>query len=157
MIDQLGVRRNEALGLKWADKYFEANEATVQAISSKGRRYRTLPMNERLVSVLSEWRSDTPARPTATVLPWEKNSIRPSYDDWNRILDKAGLPTGTRVVPKHFRSTCGSELIQAGAPTVVANDFLGHASVTTTESHYINTGSSLKKASERMAGDRKAS
>ena len=49
-------------------------------------------------------------------------------------------------VPKNCRSSCASELIAAGVPTVVVKDFLGHASVTTTEQYYINTKPALRSA-----------
>jgi integrase len=85
-------------------------------------------------------------------LPWEKNTYRPFYDDWQRIISAAGLPKGTKPVPKNFRSTCGSEMIDVGIPTVVVKDFLGHASVTTTEAFYIDTGPALRNASEKRRG-----
>jgi integrase len=40
-------------------------------------------------------------------------------------------------------------MIEAGTPTVVVKDFLGHASVTTTEAFYINTGPALRIAAEK--------
>jgi integrase len=106
-------------------------------------------MNEKLTRVLREQQSSEGGTdPDAHLLPWEKESLRSLYDDWHAIVAKADLPSKKKVLPKHFRSTCGSELIEAGAPTVVVKDFLGHASVTTTETFYINTGSSLRAASE---------
>ncbi|PHS02178.1 MAG: hypothetical protein COA78_21755 [Blastopirellula sp.] len=48
-----------------------------------------------------------------------------------------------------IRSTCGSELIEAGVPTMVVKDFLGHASVTTTEAFYVNTTTALRPAAEK--------
>lgn len=100
---------------------------------------------------LLAWRDAEPSRLSSRdlVLPWERNTYRAFHEDWARLIAAAGLPEGTRPVPKNFRSTCGSELIQAGAPTVVVKDFLGHASVTTTEAFYINTGPALRAAAEQ--------
>ena len=64
-------------------------------------------------------------------------------------MTAAGLPSGFKPSPKNFRSTCGSELVQAGVSTFVIKDFLGHASVTTTEAFYVNTGSSLRPAADK--------
>lgn len=147
IIETLGVRRKEALAITWRDVDFERGETTIEAATSKGRRHRTLPMNEKLVRVLRQ-HQPCESDPDANLLPWDKNSLRSLYDDWHAIVAKADLSSKKKVLPKHFRSTCGSELIEAGAPTVVVKDFLGHASVTTTESFYINTGSSLRAASE---------
>ena len=144
------MRRKEALAFKWRDVNFERGEITIEANTSIGRRHRTLPMNQKLVTALTDYRStNSQSDPDSLVLPWEKKSLRSFYDDWHAITAKADLASKTQVLPKHFRSTCGSELIEAGAPTVVVKDFLGHSSVTTTESFYINTGSSLRAASER--------
>ncbi|MCO8121320.1 site-specific integrase [Stieleria sp. TO1_6] len=149
IIEALGVRRKEALAITWRDVDFERGEITIQAATSKGRRHRTLPMNEKLVGVLRQHQPcEAEIDPDAHLLPWDKKSLRSLYDDWHAIVAKADLLSKKKVLPKHFRSTCGSELIEAGAPTVVVKDFLGHASVTTTESFYINTGSSLRAASE---------
>ncbi|WP_430451928.1 tyrosine-type recombinase/integrase [Rhodopirellula europaea] len=149
IIEALGVRRKEALAIRWRDINFDRDEVTIEAASSKGRRHRTLPMTDKLRKSLHDYQTATAeANPDSFVLPWEKNSLRPLYDDWHAIIAKAELSSKKAVLPKHFRSTCGSDLIEAGAPTVVVKDYLGHASVTTTESHYINTGSSLRAASE---------
>ncbi len=58
----------------------------------------------------------------------------------------AGIPEGENYVPKDCRSTCASELTANDVPTVVVRDFLGHASVTTTERYYINTKPALRAA-----------
>ncbi|MCE5268706.1 MAG: tyrosine-type recombinase/integrase [Planctomycetaceae bacterium] len=67
--------------------------------------------------------------------------MRPSHEDWHKIV-------GKHRVPKNCRSTCGSQLVQSGTPTVVVKDFLGHSSVTTTEKFYVNTSGSLRAAAE---------
>jgi len=48
--------------------------------------------------------------------------------------------------PGDSRSSCASELIAANVPTVVVKDFLGHESVTTTETYYCNTKPALRSA-----------
>ncbi len=55
-----------------------------------------------------------------------------------KVLTTARLDLGTPA--------CASELIAANVPTVVVKDFLGHASVTTTETYYCNTKPSLRAA-----------
>lgn len=80
------------------------------------------------------------------MLPYSGN-MRHLYEDWHKIA-------GKNRVPKNCRTTCGSQLVESGTPTVVVKDFLGHSSVTTTERFYVNTSSSLRKAAEarRAAG-----
>ncbi|WP_390889000.1 tyrosine-type recombinase/integrase [Rhodopirellula halodulae] len=154
-IEELGVRFGEALGIQWGKVNLGAAEIIVEAESSKGRRYRTLPLSAELVAVLRSWKPRG-AADDALVFPWGQEvgqaTRRNLYREWHRIRKAAGIPDSAKFVPKSLRSTCGSEMIASGAPTVVVKDFLGHASVTTTESHYINTGSSLRAASERRRG-----
>ena len=123
---------------------------SVYSETSKGRRDRTLPLNIELSKLLLEWRDSFQSiEADDLILPWEKNTYRAFYDDWKRIVSSAGLPKGMKPVPKNFRSTCGSELIEAGVPTMVVKDFLGHASVTTTEAFYVNTQNALRPAAEK--------
>ncbi len=80
------------------------------------------------------------------VLPWPFDTYRKLYDDWHVIQAAAGIPEERHYVPKDCRSSCASELIASGVPTAVVKDFLGHASVTTTERYYINTKPALRAA-----------
>ncbi|MEQ8787458.1 MAG: site-specific integrase [Pirellulaceae bacterium] len=157
LISELGVRRGEALGLTWGAVDFGQAEVSVHAETSKGRRDRTLPLGAKLAAVLSAWR-ELQGSPDAAelVLPWERKTYREFYSDWKVIMKAAGLPKGTKVVPKYFRSTCGSELIAAGVPTVVVKDWLGHSTVVTTEAAYINTSGSLRAAAAQREATRES-
>jgi len=75
---------------------------------------------------------------------WYDSNVRHLYEDWHKFA-------GDRV-PKNCRSSTGSQMVEAGTPTVVVKDFLGHSSVVITEKHYVNTSGALRKAEE----DRKA-
>lgn len=147
IIEELGVRRGEAMSLTWDDVDFDAGVVTVHAGGSKGRRYRPLPLSPELLKILAAWKTES-ASGEDHILPWSHTTYRQLYTDWHLIIAAAGIPKGVKLVPKSLRSTCGSELIAAGASTMAVKDFLGHASVTTTETHYINSGSSLRAASE---------
>ena len=110
------MRRGEALALTWGAVDFVRRELSVFSHTSKGRRDRTLPASESLLQRLLTWRDAQPLRPELSdpVLPWGRKTYRAFYEDWGRIIAAAGLPKGTKPVPKNFRSTCGSELIEAG-------------------------------------------
>jgi integrase len=79
-------------------------------------------------------------------LPWPHDDYNNFYEDWHAIQTTAGMPKGDHYVPKNCRSTCASALIAANVPTVVVKDFLGHATVATTENYYINTKPALRAA-----------
>jgi integrase len=122
-------------------------EIRVLAPTSKGRKERVVPIAQAMAELLREWReSQRPTSVNEEVLPWPYDTYRALYEDWHTIQTKAGIPEGQHYVPKNCRSACASELIAAGVPTVVVKDFLGHASVTTTENYYINTTPALRAA-----------
>ena len=90
-------------------------------------------------------------------LGWPYDRLDNIYDDWHAIQKAAGIADGEHYVPKNCRSTCASGLIAANVPTVVVKDFLGHATVATTENYYINTKPALRAAANarkvRLEGD----
>lgn len=105
--------------------------------------------NQELGTILLQWRGSQPTIPMAgEVLPWERDSLRQLYDDWHAIQAAAGIPDGQHYVPKNRRSWCASAWIAAGVLTVVVKDILGHATVATTETFYINTTPAPRSAIE---------
>lgn len=100
-----------------------------------------------MAKLLREWHNTQPAaKGNDPVLPWPYDDYDNIYDDWHAIQAAAGMPEGDHYVPKNCRSTCASELIAANVPTVVVKDFLGHATVATTENYCINTKPALRAA-----------
>lgn len=143
----LGTRRSETFGLTWNRVSLDTLEVRVLAPTSKGRKERVVPMASELGEILKQWKVlSSPARDTAEVLPWSHDSFEPMYEDWHAIQKAAGIPDGEHYVPKNCRSSCASGLIASNVPTVVVKDFLGHATVATTENYYINTKPALRSA-----------
>ncbi len=145
----LGLRRNETLSLTWSDVSLETMEVRVMAATSKGRRERMVPIAPEIRNLLQQWKQQYPsAGLKSPVLPWDHDSYFPLYGDWHAIQTAGGIPEGQHYVPKNFRSTCASDLIASNVPTVVVKDFLGHATVATTETYYINTKPALRAAAQ---------
>lgn len=143
----LGLRRSEILGLTWGRISFDTLDVHVLAATSKGRKERVVPMAPELGEMIKQWRDKQgKAKSTDEVLPWPYDTYRQLYEDWHLIQKAAGIPDGEHYVPKNCRSSCASELIAANVPTVVVKDFLGHATVATTENYYINTKPALRAA-----------
>ena len=145
----LGFRRGEILSLSWDDINFTTLDVRVQAATSKGRKERLVPMAREMAKVLEDWkaRSDQ-TNSSDPVLPWPYDTYRQLYEDWHIIQKMAGIPENAHYVPKNCRSTCASELIANQVPTVVVKDFLGHATVATTENYYINTKPAMRAAAQ---------
>lgn len=143
----LGTRRSETFGLTWGQVSLDTLEVRVLAPTSKGRKERVVPMAHELGQLLREWKDHNPQpRSSDEVLPWPFDNFNPMYEDWHAIQKAAGIPDGQHYVPKNCRSTCASALIASNVPTVVVKDFLGHATVATTENYYINTKPALRAA-----------
>ena len=141
------MRRGELIGLTWDRVNLGGLEVTVSAETSKGRKYRVLPLPAELAAILRAWKEkQKPTGARSEVLPWEHDTYRSLYDDWHAIQKAAGIPAGEHYVPKDFRSSCASELIRAGVPTAVVKDILGHQNITTTERYYINTKPAVRAA-----------
>jgi integrase len=154
----LGLRRGEILGLTWGHVSLETLEVRVVAPTSKSRNERVVPMSPDIAGLFREWKEKQPdAANSNPVLPWPYDHLERIYEDWHAIQKAAGVPDGEHYVPKNCRSTCASGLIAANVPTVVVRDFLGHASVATTEDYYINTKPALRAAANarkvRLEGD----
>jgi integrase len=145
----LGFRRGEILSLSWDDINFTTFDVRIRASTSKSRKERMVPMPAEMAKVLEEWRAKTDQSSSSDpVLPWPYDTYRQLYADWHRIQKMAGMPEDAHYVPKNCRSTCASELIANQVPTVVVKDFLGHATVATTENYYINTKPAMRAAAQ---------
>lgn len=145
----LGLRRGEILSLSWDDINFTTLDVRVRASTSKSRKERVVPMASEMAGVLKDWRGKTDeGHSSDPVLPWPYDTYRQLYEDWHRIQESAGIPEDAHYVPKNCRSTCASELIANQVPTVVVKDFLGHATVATTENYYINTKPAMRAAAQ---------
>lgn len=97
--------------------------------------------------MLNDWKAKSDENSSSDpVLPWPYETYRQLYKDWHRIQVAAGILEDAHYVPKNCRSTCASELIANQVPTVVVKDFLGHATVATTENYYINTKPAMRAA-----------
>jgi integrase len=139
------VRTNHSPGLLWGNVDLQRATLKIVGESSKSRRERSLPLSPKLVSLLTAWRAAQGKVDYGdAVLPYD-GQVRRLYDDLRRIEQVAGVS----FTFKHLRSTCGSELIAAGTPTVVVKDVLGHSSVVTTERHYLDSGPSVRVALEK--------
>jgi integrase len=115
--------------------------------TSKSRKERVVPISLDIAKVFRDWRgTQMDPKVSDPVLPWPHDDHNNLYEDWHAIQTTAGMPKGDHYVPKNCRSTCASALIAANVPTVVVKDFLGHATVATTENYYINTKPALRAA-----------
>lgn len=147
----LGLRRGEALTLAWSQVNLATGEVHVAAQTSKGRKERLIPLAEDITALLAEWhRQQGKVTAASPVLPWPHDTYRLLYDDWHAIQNAAGIAPANHYMMKNCRSSCASELIAKDVPTAVVKEWLGHASMATTEGYYINAKPALRAAANKQ-------
>jgi site-specific recombinase XerD len=93
-------------------------DCTALTITGKGRKQRTIPLNEIAREILPR------------IAPATPNSL---WLQCNRIAVKIGIP---RFGPHAFRHWFATRLLLAGVPIIKVSKIMGHASVTTTQERY---------------------
>lgn len=151
-----GLRPGELWGLRWCDVRLDGDRPHLEVRRSrngppKGKRTREVPLLPPARAALRRWRELSPGIGTALVWPAEggrchadgydagwSGSYRPDGTQRDGHRELAGVRRG--VTFKDLRHTCGSHLVSGTWGRVWAlhevRDWLGHRSVTTTETYY---------------------
>lgn len=168
----IGLRRGEALGLRWCDIDLDAGtlqvRQTLQRVSGglvflppkTERSRRSVPLPAVAVTALREHRRAMAAEAlrggrmlsgeglvftTAIGTPLEPRNVTRAFTS---LLTRAGL----RHVRLHdLRHTCATLLLAQGVPARVVMDTLGHSAIAVTMNTYSHVLPSLQReAAERM-------
>ncbi len=132
----LGLRRAEALAIRWGDINLETGLARVRATKTGRARYLPLigdPVGDvvpRFLEMLRAWRERDPAG--EFVLPLAARERFPS-SSWNYVRERAGLD---QFGPQGLRRSFESALAALGVPAPLAALWLGH-SATVAHRHYL--------------------
>lgn len=177
LLASTGMRRGEALALRWVDVDLAAGTVNVRrALDSsqtgkgsvkgtKTGRNRVVDLDERTVEVLRAHRgvrgsvSLTLARGEALVFgndAGEPRNVRSVSNSWTHRVRKAQAKLGADTVPTlrlhGLRHTHASLLLAAGTPVKVVSERLGHASVSVTMDVYAHVlPGAQRSAAERFA------
>lgn len=170
-----GMRKGEALALKWSDVDFANDTITISKTLSIGENntlhigtpktkasYRTIHIDQQTIYYLKEWRKEQRKRlfklgfnalSDDQLLFNNKDNglVRPwLVQSWNRTIAK---DTGLKYITVHgFRHTHASLLFEAGTPMQDVKQRLGHSSITTTMNIYTHvTKSEQKKTADNFA------
>jgi len=146
-----GVRRSEALGLRWSDVSFDTSELTVrqrlvrsEKVTSvdepkTSRGTRTIDVDEQTVAALRAWKARQGEERMRVGPGWNvelgplvftradgshmvPNAVGQTFD---RIVGASGLP---KIRLHDLRHTHASHLLSAGAHPALVSARLGHAS-----------------------------
>ncbi len=162
----LGLRRGEALGLKWDDLDLDAGRLTVRRAvqrlpdgvkmvetkTAKGNR--TVPLPQFAVQALREHRRRQAEERLFAGRRWRDLGLvfcnrsgslldpMTLYRDFRRMLTKAGLP------PMRFhdlRHSAAAFMLSQGVALKVIQEILGHSSLAVTAGFYAHVGDALKR------------
>ncbi len=157
LIAYRGLRRGEAVGLRWRDVDLDRGALRVsQQVVQLGwttqtsdpktdAGARTLPLDVNTIAVLKRWREqqqldwqaldDAPLQPNLVFTREDGAGLHPGEVSarFRRLVKAAGLPP---IRLHDLRHTSASLALAAGVPMKVVSDLLGHSTVTITADTY---------------------
>lgn len=165
-----GMRRGEALGLRWADVDLDGGQLTIrQALVSvnyrptistpKNHKPRSLSLDDGTVAALRTWKAQRAADRLAWGPAWEDTGLVFGREDgslihpdrFTQMFDLAVKRSGLQRIRLHdLRHTNACLLLAAGESPKVVSERLGHANVAFTLQVYAH----VIPAQERKAADR---
>ena len=147
-----GLWLGEITNLLWKDVDLEKGLVHVQNRQdwkTKGKRNRTVALNERSIQMLEKLRLQTGFRRYVLVTKdgrqWHNNIHR----DFGNLVRRAGID---RCTPHDLRKTFCSQLAMAGLNEAVVQRLAGHANITTTLKYYTEIfQKDLREATRKLA------
>ena len=140
-----GLRRKEALRLKWTDIRPSQDgqyQIFVSPDSDKSRKGRFVPLHDEAANVLRAWSHDQEIRGITSewIFPNKKTEkpFKEIKSSWTYFIEEAAKSCLSLkgLTLRDLRSTFGSKLVQKGVPILQVSKLLGHSSVVITEKHY---------------------
>ena len=147
-----GARRNEVLGMKWADLDLSKAKWSKPATSVKQARAHFLPLNSVTIKLLSEIRSEQLAgsrRLPSYVFHGATSFARVGKlaRTWKRLCRRAKLTNFRLHDLRHaYASFCAS----GGSSLLVIGELLGHRNAATTKRYSHLLDSPLREATEKV-------
>ena len=149
-----GCRRGELLGLEWPRVDLRRNVLLLEAAHTKGKRRRTVPLNETARAALlrrARFRSEhCPATPWV----FSFRDGRPGRDI-RGAFSAACIAAGITDFTFHdLRHTCAAWLVTDGAPLAEIRDLLGHSTILMTERYAHLAPENLRATVSRLDASR---
>jgi integrase len=168
----IGLRRGEALALRWSDVDLDGGSLTVRRTLSrvgngltfttpKSGKSRTVPLPAPSLRILQEHRQALIAERLALGPAWtDLDLVFPSrlgtaaeprnvQREFHALVARAGLPAARFHTLRH---SCGALLVAQGVHLQVIAEILGHSDIRVTSAVYAHVGERLQRdAAERMA------
>jgi len=133
-----GMRRGELINLTWEQIDFKRR---VIRVKGKGERERLVPLLPPLAKLFSKRR-----RNGTYVFPFQRN---PKY--FNTLFNKAVLAAEIpRCTPHDLRRTVATRLLEKGVSDKLIQALLGHVSLDTTYTSYIEVSDDLREGTMQL-------
>jgi site-specific recombinase XerD len=148
-----GLRTSEFLALQWRD--IDLEEGTVLVRKGKGRKQRSLFLNDRLLENMRHYRKNILAKERHPVFCSSAPSVRENGEmDRYELTTIIGLAAGKagidrKVTPLMLRHTFATHMYEAGVHVRDLQEMMGHSRMTET-SVYIHV---TVKAAKKLLND----
>lgn len=142
---QCGLRQGEALGLDWQDVDLAGRTIYVHQEQSDGKAIISTVKSKssvRMVDIPPDAHTALSAHADKTGLIWGPRDNKTDWKEWQTVLKGAGVSPATVHAA---RATCASILMEAGVPTKVIAEILGHASPRITEDAYTKGDAAMRR------------
>jgi excisionase family DNA binding protein len=142
-----GMRKNEALNLRWENLDFRKGFIYVGSQDSKSGRSRTVPMSSLVFMTLNDLRKGT-SPGFVFVNPETKERFRDITTSFKTACGKAKL---TGVTLHTLRHTAGSLMVESGIDLPTVAKILGHSTIQMTMRYCHPTSENMRRAVEVLA------
>ncbi|MDF5732253.1 MAG: site-specific integrase [Rhizonema sp. PD38] len=149
-----GLRRAEVVALHLKD--FDATTGTLEILSGKGEKDRTMYLPLTAIAAVSDWLMVRGSRPGPLLHPIRKGGFIVDFKHMTPqavlmiVRKRASLALVERFSPHDFRRTFCSDLLDSGADIVTVQQLAGHNSPTTTAKYDRRGDETKRKAMEKL-------
>jgi site-specific recombinase XerD len=142
-----GLRISEAGNLRWED--LDLTDSWMR-FTGKGQKARTVPIHPTLLPVLRSWRVQCPSKVHLFPNMRDSNAGPMSRRRLWQLVREVGEAADIQVSPHVFRHSAATRMLEKGADVRLVQEYLGHASLETTQRYTRVVPERLKNAVNEM-------
>lgn len=126
-----GLRKGELIGLKLTDINLEHRELLVRGETSKSKRDRYLPLNQRVIQSIKDYFEERMKVKVVTPYLWlpADGGERFTVAGFKHLINKVNQVSGVRFHAHQFRHTFAVNVLNAGSDIYRLKQLLGHSDI----------------------------